>query len=93
MLHHCATYAQTNREFRWQVVDARRSVAWRHLLGEAALDGGSGTGVTVELRILAQGNADAAALQVLCLASVAFWEADTECITCALKVYSQRRIS
>jgi hypothetical protein len=54
------------KESCWQVVDARRSNPWRHLLGEAAPDGSGGSGLTVvELRILARGDADAAALEVI----------------------------
>jgi hypothetical protein len=64
-----------------QVVDARRSSAWRHLLGEgeAAPDGGGGSGVTVELRILARGDADAVALQVMCLYFLITRKTDSEC--------------
>ncbi len=50
---------------RWQAIDARRNGPGRLLLGEAILNTGGGAGLTVELRILAQGDADAAALQVL----------------------------
>jgi hypothetical protein len=76
----------------WQVVDSRRSAALRHLLGEAALDNGGSTGLTVELRILAHGDADAAALQVMCSYSAAMQGADLECMTCKLSILRAHRL-